>query len=486
MRLDQYQWSHNPRGMHNKQAFINVDSARMASMKLGWVKLVAGGYEYDVESVRLLQNNITPIVRIWRPRFGYGPYTNEMVVGWAEYIKSGVRWFEYYNEPNLSIEWPDNTPPDYNNIPTCIAPLMQNWLSWAELIITMGGYPAFPALSESVGNKEDVTSWLLAMFTYLAENYYDRFRLIANSGMWFATHPYFYNHYYQEASGPLTARPPDLQRAEDGGWHFEYPYDPLTQADQPGLTAVSGPPKYPRGDPIGLTGMGQALIQKFQEMFGGGAVPVIGTEGGITPVPANRLDSRQLDNRFPAFNWFSHGEATLACFNWIAQQAPPWMFGLTVWKEDEYFEGQDRPLRAVQRMIDTAPYFKLVPPIEALGGPGPLNNSMQGPGPIHGTPDYHFLLVTPGFDTNWFFGEAREYWDQFRPTIVSSLDFISYIPYQKSLAVTVLATPDLADYMTQQIKGRWPTVWFDLIVAHQPNEVANILRKRAAVKRRFG
>ena len=486
MRLDQYQWSHNPRGMHNKRAYIGVETARMAAMKLGWVKLVAGGHEYDQECIRMIQNNITPIVRLWRQQFGYGPFDADMVTSWSEYIKSGVRWFEYYNEPNLSVEWPAATPPDYRNISGCIAPLMQNWLNWAELIISMGGYPAFPALSETVGNSEDVSSWLLALFQYLSDNYYDRFRNIANNGMWFATHPYFYNHFYQEAGGPLRMRQPDEERVDDGGWHFEYPYDPITQADQPGLTAISGPPKYPQGDPIGLTGMGQALMLKFQEMFGGGAVPVIGTEGGITPVPANRLDSQQLDARFPAFNWNSHAEATVACFNWIASQAPPWMFGLTVWKEDDYFEGPDRPLRAVQRLAETAPYFKLVPPIEALGGVGPQGTVPIGPGPIHGSPDYHFMLITPGFNTNWFFGEAREYWDQFRPTIVSSPDYIGYIPYQKSLAVTVLATPDLVDYMTQQIKQRWPTVWFDLIVAHQPQEVAKILRRRATVKRRFG
>ena len=42
-----------------------------------------------------------------------------------------------------------NTPPDYNNLIGTIAPLVQNWLDWAEKIIELGGYPAFPALSDT-------------------------------------------------------------------------------------------------------------------------------------------------------------------------------------------------------------------------------------------------------------------------------------------------------------------------------------------------
>ncbi len=486
MRLDEYQWSHNPRGMHNKGGAYPFDPARLIRMKMGWAKIAAIDREFMNVATQMVATGITPIVRLWRPRFGASLYTTDMVRAWKEYMAAGVRWFELYNEPNLEIEWPEGFPPDYNNITSVIAPLMTNWLLFAEKIVEMGGYPAFPALAESVIPSEDVSSWLIMMLQYLADNFYDRFRAVANGGLWCATHPYFYNHFYQEASGPLQPRMPDAERADEGGWHFEYPYDPITQANDPGLTAISGGPNHPQGDPIGLTGVGHAFMQHFRELFGGGAVPVIGTEGGITPVPGP-TDSRQLDGRFPPFTWNSHAEATVAAFNWIAQEGPPWMFGLTLWKDDDYFDGSAGPLPATGRLAETNPPYKGVSPLEALEGPGPRVLKVPvGPGPIHGAPDYHFLIVAPGFDTNWFFQDAREYWDRFRPAVVSSADFIRLLPYAKSLAVTVLATPDIAGYMTQQIKERWPTVWFDLIIGQQEEDIAKVLRERAASGRRFG
>ncbi len=486
MRLDEYQWSHNPRGMHNNRAAHAFDVSRLAQMRLGWAKIVAVDREFLNVIPQMLANNITPIVRLWRPRFGANVYTSDMVTAWQQYMAAGVRWFEFYNEPNLAVEWSEATPPDYNNLAGIIAPLMQNWLLFAEKIISMGGYPAFPALAEAVGTNEDVTSWLIAMMSYLADTFFDRFRAVANSGMWCATHPYFYNHFYQEAEGPLQARQPALENANEGGWHFEYPYDPITQANDPGLTAVTGGPSSAQGDPIGLTGMGHAFMARFEEYFGGGAVPVVGTEGGITPVPGP-LDSRQLDARFPPFTWSSHAEATVAAFNWISQEGPPWMFGLTLWKDDEYFEGPSGPLPATQRLAATAPVYKSAPPLEALAGPGPRALKVPvGPGPIHGAPDYHFLIIAPGFNTDWFFQQAGEYWNRFRPTVVSSTDFIALLPYAKSLGVTVLATPEVAGYMTQQIKERWPTVWFDLIIGAQMEDIAKVLRERAANGRRFG
>jgi hypothetical protein len=52
--------------------------------------------------------------------------------------------------------------------------------------------------------------------------------------------------------------------------------------------------------------------------------------------------------------------------------------------------------------------------------------------------------------------------------------------------VTVLATPEAAGAMAEQIRDHWPTVWFDLIVATRPEDVAAVLQTRAANGRRFG
>ena len=75
MRLDEYQWTHNPRGMHNKRAANFFDVERLAQMKMGWGKIIAVDREFMNVIPKMLANNITPIVRIWRPRFGATPFT---------------------------------------------------------------------------------------------------------------------------------------------------------------------------------------------------------------------------------------------------------------------------------------------------------------------------------------------------------------------------------------------------------------------------
>lgn len=54
-------------------------------------------------------------------------------------------------------------------------------------------------------------SWLRAMLTFLGDNHYERFRAVAANGLWCATHPYIYNHFYQEDGSPNRARPPARQ-----------------------------------------------------------------------------------------------------------------------------------------------------------------------------------------------------------------------------------------------------------------------------------
>jgi len=486
MRLDEYQWSHNPRGMHDRGTAARLDLARMMDMHMGWGKLVVLGADYLDLCEQMLKVNITPIVRIFRPHFGAAPPSDDLWSIWRTFYAHGVRWFEFYNEPNLGNEWAEGFGVDYRDIPNVIGPLMKNWLVWAEGMVAMGAYPGFPALAPAVGDVADAPSWMEAMMRFLADNYYERFRAVADNGLWCATHPYIYNHYYQQGSGVTIARDPGSQRAGEGGWRFEYPYDPITQADNPGLTAVSGGNGFSTGDPVGLISMGMAFTQKFQEYFGGLAVPVVGTEGGIIPVPTSPSDFQQADKRFPGFTWDSHAEATVAMFNWIAGgDCPPWMFGVTLWKEDDYLATGSGPVAAVRRLSESPPVTKTVQPLNALDeGPGP--RGPKGPGPIHGSPDFHFLLMAPGFNADWFFGVGQSYWERFRPTLLTSVDYIGNLNYKKSLVVTILTTPDSADVISQDIKGRWPRVWIDMIATDKIDALAKVLNERAVSGRRFG
>ncbi len=498
MRLNDYQWSHNPRGMHNTGVF-RLNLGRYQQIKAGWVKLVSSDIEFVSEIPGLLAAGITPIVRFYRAQWGSQPADDRVYADMQRYINAGVRWFELWNEPNLGNEWPAHLGGglDPGNIGTYIAPLMDSWVMWAERVIEMGGYPAFIALTESNNPPHQTTTWLRNMMQYLRDAHYNRFRRILGNGLWLATHPYLYNHFYQEipGGGALSARQPQSQNAGESGWHFEYPYDPISQNSDPGRTVWGGTPETPYGDPNGLFAVGQAFMDLLRDLFGGGLVPVIGTEGGIWPWPGPGDAPRIDDARFPGVTWHSHAEATTALFNWIAgPSAPPWLFGLTLWKEDIYWEGPGGVVETVNRLAGTAAPFKDVPSLDTGGTvwTSPFQPSVvapeapEGPGPVHGGPDYHFILLAPGLDPEWFFQAAEAYWLRFRPVLLDTPDLIALMPFDKSLAVTVVAPPGQAEMMSQQVRDRWPTIWYDPVVVEDSASLIAVFNQRVMNGRRFG
>lgn len=480
MKLDEYQWSRNPRGMHNANSTQLMNLNDLMGMKMGWAKLVAITNLYTDQCRRMIDANITPIVRIWRERLGSRPVSGDMLDLYRIYFGAGVRWFEFYNEPNLGAEWPDGFDNDFRNTAGVIAPLMVNWMDWAEIILDWGGYPGFPALAESSQPRDSSVLWMDAMLSYLRDNHLERFRHILNRGGWCAVHANTFNHFYQETPGdPLRPRTSGLDGMGEG-WHFEYPYDPICQADDPGRTVYGGTAKSPNGDPNGLYAMGRMFTERLNEWFGVSAVPVVSTEGGVYPTP---LDGPlQQDPRYPMYDRFVHGEATVAMYRWIAEVAPPWYFGMCAWKEDEYLSA---PLPAVNRLKVTPAPAKGVPSIEVLGEPPPPPG-YRGPGPIHGSPDFHFILIPPDFSADWLFDKTQAYWERFRPSIFTSTDFIYNLPYKKSLGITLVAPPAQAEELAKRIRETWPPVWVDLIPVTTPDDLARILTERAQSGRRFG
>ena len=483
MLLSDFDWSHNPRGLHVATAFESPpDYNRWINPRMGLAKLLAAGNEYIRAIKPLLSNNITPIVRLYVPNYGAGPFSRTLQKIVQDFAAEGVRWFEFYNEPNLGVEWPDNFNPTWQDEPNIIKPLMDNWLLFAEYVVSLGCYPGFIALAESVDPRYAAVPWMDAFLTYLSANAYDRFRAVMANGGWCATHPYIANHFYQDGPGgrPL---PSGSEIGTQGGWHFEYPYDPISQAADPGRTVYGGTASTPYGDPNGLIAMGRMFNERCASLFGIAGVPVIGTEGGIFPF---RDGNFQPDTRYPAYNERSQAEATVAMFNWIATDAPPWFFGLTLWKEDDYY--LPGPVQAINRLGEVPAPFKTVPAIPVIGSGAPpiATPTPYGPGPIHGQADFHMILLGPGLDTQWFFDTAQAYWNLFRPIVTTHSELIQFIPDSRSLAVTVITTPDTVDLMQAQIKERYVNVWFDLIVADTIDNVANTFNQRARVNRRFG
>lgn len=487
MRLDEYQWSRNPRGLHVYSVFqtpMEYDRYRLPQM--GWAKLLAATTDYVDDAQRLMDMGITPIVRLYLGRFGAQPFNRDLRAITDAFVRVGVKWFEFYNEPNLGVEWPEGFDPDWRDTENVIRPLMDNWLLWAEYMVSVGCYPGFIPLAESDTLKYSSVLWMEAFLTYLANNHFERFVSVLNNGLYVATHPYILNHFYQEVpgGGPLSARPPQDQRADEGGWHFEYPYDPICQANDPGRTVYGGTALTPYGDPVGLTAMGRMFNERAAALFGSQAVPVVGTEGGIY---AFRGGTFQQDNRYPPYDENSHAHATVAMFEWIAQVAQPWFFGVTLWKEDDYYLPSRAPV--LDLLERTPPILKSVPAYEVMG-PGlpatPATPIIPGPGPIHGEADFHIILLAPGLDSSWFFETAQAYWNMFRPMVTTMPELIDLIPSTRSLAVTVIAPAELADTMRTAITGRYPNIWFDLIITDRFERVTEVFNARVRSGLRFG
>jgi hypothetical protein len=493
MRLSDFQWSRNPRGLHIQRILITpVDFERWTRPRMGWVKLIASELEYVDDSQRFLELNITPVLRPYRGEWGARPMDAAMRDQIIAYANAGVKWFEFYNEPNLGVEWPNGFDPDWRDFDNVIRPLADNWLVFAEFVISLGGYPGFISLAESVHPRYASVAWTDALLNYYAEYRYQRFQNVLANGAYAATHPYILNHFYQEVAGggPRSARPPEAQNAREGGWHFEYPYDPISQANDSGRTVYGGTALTPEGDPNGLLAMGIMMNERCADLFGTQAIPVLGTEGGIWPY---RDGSRwQQDNRFPPYTEESQAHATVAMFEWIANEAPPWFFGLTLWKEDDYyFNGTNSP--AINLLAATPPIFKSVPSIPVMGngyvgfGAEPQEPEVApGPGPIQGQADYHMIVLAPGLELDWFFETAQAYWNTFRPMVATRTSLIEIIPPDTSLATTVIARPDQIAMMISGIQERYRNVWFDLVIADSQDNVRQILNERVRINRRFG
>jgi hypothetical protein len=487
MLLSDYEWSHNPRGLHVAQAFQSPpDYQRYIQPKMGWVKLLAAGIEY-ADDVRVFRdNNITPIVRLYVGRYGAGPFDQGLQRIIDTFVSAGVKWFEFYNEPNVDVEWPLGFDPSWEDTANVISPMMDNWMNFADYVASKGCYPGFIAMAESAVRRYASVLWMDTFLNYIADHHYERFRTLLANGMYCCTHPLVANHFYQEVpgQGPLSTRAPEAQVGTEGGWHFEYPYDPISQAADPGRTVYGGTAETPYGDPNGLVAMGRMFNERCANIFGSQAIPVVGTEGGIIPFLGG--GEFQLDTRYPPYNERSQAEATVAMFEWLAREAPPWAFGVCMWKEDEFWI--PHATMAIERLIQTPVVYKDVPAIEVMGSGLPTTQTAIpfGPGPIHGDADFHMVLLGPGVESEWFFETAQAYWDRFRPMVTTHEELIQFIPSSKSLAVTVIATPDTLDLMELQIAERYANVLYDPIVADDLNRLVELFNRRVRLDLRFG
>ncbi len=167
----------------------------LKAMGVKWVKMLhIGGLDL---AQLLLENDIMPIVRIYRPQPNAtdpekGTLGEKELKIVADYVAAGVRYFEFNNEPEMASEWLDREKP-----PNAEEVVARNAIRDMKAIIKLGGYPAVPATSV-------VTRWDL-----IGEIIVQGGRDLFDGPVWLAVHNYDLNH-------PL-----------------DYPYDDVNQNGTP-------------------------------------------------------------------------------------------------------------------------------------------------------------------------------------------------------------------------------------------------------------
>jgi hypothetical protein len=265
-------------------------------------KLMDDGSASVLQFARKLRaKDIMPIVRMWAERPNPGTLSSKALSTVKSYIDQGItRWFEVNNEPNLPYEWRTGEWRSGGG-PELVT---QNWLRDAESIIELGGYPAFPALAQCSHNPDSSSiRWYVEAFEWMARSAASTAREVFSRGAWIASHDGVLNHCYRDG---------------DGDWHFEYPYDPICQADKPGTTIMD--------DDNSLIGH-RVAVQLLKEHFDL-AVPVMSTEGGVF-VPYDAVV--QWDSRYPGYDVNGHAERTVAMYRWLEDNAPDYYFGMCPW-----------------------------------------------------------------------------------------------------------------------------------------------------------
>ncbi len=263
------------------------------ALNLKWLKLLDDAGSNVDFCKELLNAGVMPIIRLYIPQPNPGKLADDTRVDWTNsirrYVAVGVRYFETNNEPNLGDEWKIPYP---SNAPEMT---MDYWIQDAELVISLGGLPAFPALTQTNNPTFHSVNWYRRAFAYLQQNYENRARAVFSSGAWIAVHAALLNH-------PL-----------------DYPYDAVNQRDHPGATIFE--------DDNCLLAY-RVPLELLQQTLGL-TVPVMSTEGGV--FAPGESGTTVWDTRYPPITKLSHAVNTIGLYQWMMDEAPPEFFAMCPW-----------------------------------------------------------------------------------------------------------------------------------------------------------
>ncbi len=299
----------------------------LIAMGVKWVKIANhdGGLEF---AELLLANDIMPIVRIYRPQPNPGTLGPRELQWVEDYVSIGVRYFEFNNEPELSVEWAGGYVP-----PNALEIVARNAIIDMERILERGGYPAIPALA--TGSRWDIVGKIVELGRA------DLFQ----GPVWQAVHNYSVNHPvdYPDDPGnqqgaPYTREFYDRLRAEPWG---RDPWNGRTLEEVNRLRAENANP--------GATILDDASCWRAYEFFDamvrrhlGRSLPVLATEGGW-------IVGEDADPRYPATTPQLHMAQTLEVCRMLmgtSQRFPPapdYFFCSAFWLIGNYVLGHWAP-----------------------------------------------------------------------------------------------------------------------------------------------
>jgi len=358
MKLSDYDHPPGIRGLHSCAAFDKPvrDREKWAdeyvALGMNWAKLLDDGHGSNFAFAKMLKDRgVMPIVRFW---IGSGQFLPDYTFATAErYISEGItRWFEWPNEPN--IDEAGATP----------GSVLRTWLPDAKRIIELGGYPGFPPMA-ACGRHDGIGPsgfrlgsiiWYEWLFAMMKDGWEEEARHIFSNGAWLSVHDAVLNHCYED----------------DGGWHFECPYDEITQKDKPTTGIFDGDNSL----------LGHLVPVVLLKKHFGLTVPVISTEGGVFVKPG----WYQEDARYPGYDYQGQAERTVAMYRWLEryQATFPWYFGMCpwlmanskmghqqpAWREDGWYHDVHGKLPVVQAVKDMGGPMKNPQPFDYQKWPG--------------------------------------------------------------------------------------------------------------------
>lgn len=261
----------------------------LLGMGVKWVKLLHDGGEGLAEL--LLENDIMPVVRLYRPQPNPGVLSAKEIEYMERYLRLGVKYFEFNNEPELDVEWRGGQVPE-----NALEVVARNAIRDMELILEKGGYPAVPALA--TGSKWD----LVGKICELGGDY------LFEGGVWQAIHNYAINHpldypYDEVNQKGAPVSPEEYERLASEIWDTQTAWgaDTIEMVNErrraganPGATINEDPSAW----------RSYEFFDHMVRKHLGRSIPILSTENGI-------MVGDRADPRYPRVTPNLHKERTL-------------------------------------------------------------------------------------------------------------------------------------------------------------------------------